>query len=77
MTPALAQLSLDALSAGYSVDLGDYSLTIRVSLRGVAVKIFLTETGAFLSANRVDVPLELANNIPTIKGVRKALGLAA
>ncbi len=52
---------------GYSLDCKRGSTTLR---------IWLTRTGAFDSAHRTDVRVDLATTIRSITGCRKALGLS-
>jgi hypothetical protein len=79
LTPAMARLVADAVSAGFKVGAEGSALNIWKGRPGrmptAGVRLYLTETGGFYSAHRIDVRLDLALNIPTIKLTREILGL--
>ena len=83
LTRAMQRLVFDAEVAGYEVDRQSHGLSIlklrphhRPSRRiWQGVWVGVSDTGAFYCAHRIDVSLDIALKLRTIKAVRQALGL--
>lgn len=82
LSPSLSRLVNEARDAGFSVVMNGNRVDIykgrnpsRHSLPNRGVRIYLSPTGAFHMAHRIDVDLSLALDLRTIKLTREVLGL--
>lgn len=80
LTPAISKLIADAAAAGFTITWDANRLAIakgpyRRGLPHRGVMLYLTPTGGFYDAHRIDVELSLALKINSIKLVRRILEL--
>jgi len=82
LTPAVAKLVADARAAGFNETRFGNAINLfkgrnphNHGYPNRGVRVYLTENGGFYEAHRIDVRLDLALKIPTIKMAREILGL--